>query len=52
MCTRVFPYGTLEILHPEKGNIKVNDHQVKKHFGTEDVQGMVHCCKLEPWDDE
>jgi len=52
VITRVFPYGTLEILHPEKGNLKVNGHQVKKYCGTDDVQRVVHSCDLEPCDEE
>ncbi|XP_031120382.1 uncharacterized protein LOC116023518 [Ipomoea triloba] len=31
--TKVFPYGTIQIKHPSKGEFKVNGHQVKKYFG-------------------
>ncbi|XP_031127629.1 uncharacterized protein LOC116029726 [Ipomoea triloba] len=49
---KVFPYGTLEILHPEKGRLKVNGHQIKKYYGMENLQGIVQCYRLEPWEDE
>ncbi|XP_031108442.1 uncharacterized protein LOC116012911 [Ipomoea triloba] len=52
IVTKVFPYGTLEIMHPEKGTFKVNGHQVKKYYGMENAQGIVQCCRLVPWDAE
>jgi len=37
--TKVFPYGTIEVAHPEKGNFKVNGHQLKRyHEGCVDRQ--------------
>ena len=32
---QVFPYGTVEITHPEKGTFKVNGHRLKCYFGGE-----------------
>ncbi|XP_031105222.1 uncharacterized protein LOC116010096 [Ipomoea triloba] len=52
IVTKVFPYGTLEIMHPEKETFKVNGHQVKKYYGMENAQGVVQCCRLVPWDVE
>ncbi|XP_031099701.1 uncharacterized protein LOC116003900 [Ipomoea triloba] len=52
IVTKVFPYGTLEIMHPEKGSFKVNGHQVKKYYGTENSKGTIQCCRLIPWEDE
>ncbi|XP_031120244.1 uncharacterized protein LOC116023387 [Ipomoea triloba] len=48
IVTKDFPYGTLEIMHPEKGTFKVNAHQVKKYYGMENAQGIVQCCRLVP----
>ena len=31
--TRVFPYGGVEIMHPEKGSFKVNEQRLKPYFG-------------------
>ena len=31
--TQVFPYGGVEIMHPEKGNFKVNAQRLKPYFG-------------------
>ena len=33
--TQVFPYGTIEITHPDKGTFKVNGQRVKPYFGGE-----------------
>ena len=33
--TRVFPYGGVEIMHPEKGTFKVNTQRLKPYFGSE-----------------
>ena len=30
---KVFPYGTVELYHPEKGNFKVNGHRLKHYHG-------------------
>ena len=30
---QVFPYGGVEILHPEKGRFKVNAQRLKPYFG-------------------
>ena len=30
---KVFPYGTIEIKHPEKGTFKVNGHRLKLYEG-------------------
>ena len=30
---QVFPYGGVEILHPEKGHFKVKDQRLKPYFG-------------------
>ena len=32
---QVFPYGGFEILHPEKGQFKVNAQRLKPYFGGE-----------------
>nr|GFC48015.1 reverse transcriptase domain-containing protein [Tanacetum cinerariifolium] len=31
--TKVFPYGTVELSHPDGPNFKVNGHHVKHYFG-------------------
>ena len=31
--TQVFPYGGVEIMHPEKGSFNVNVQQLKPYFG-------------------
>ncbi|GKD65375.1 reverse transcriptase domain-containing protein, partial [Tanacetum coccineum] len=31
--TQVFPYGTIELSHPDGPNFKVNGHRVKHYFG-------------------
>ena len=31
--TQVFPYGGVEIMHPKKGNFKVNAQRLKPYFG-------------------
>ena len=31
--TQVFPYGTVEVTHPEKGTFKVNGHRLKLYVG-------------------
>ena len=31
--TKVFPYGGVEIMHPEKGNFNVNEQRLKPYFG-------------------
>ena len=33
VITKVFPYGTVELHHPEKGNFKVNGHRLKHYHG-------------------
>ena len=33
MITRLFPYGSLELSHPEKGNLKVNGQRLKLYYG-------------------
>ena len=33
MVTQVFPYGTVELTHPEQGKFKVNGHRLKLYFG-------------------
>ncbi|CAH9114515.1 unnamed protein product [Cuscuta epithymum] len=33
VVSEVFPYGTVEIDHPEKGRFKVNGHHLKKYYG-------------------
>ena len=38
--TQVFPYGGVEIMHPEKGSFKVNAHRLKPYFG-----GDIHARK-------
>ena len=35
IVTQVFPYGTIEITHPDKGTFKVNGKRVKPYFGGE-----------------
>ena len=35
IVTQVFPYGTIEITHPDKGTFKVNGQRVKPYFGGE-----------------
>ena len=32
---QVFPYGGVEIMHPEKGQFKVNAQRLKLYFGGE-----------------
>ena len=32
MITQVFPYGIVELTHPEKGTFKVNGQRVKPYF--------------------
>ena len=34
--SKVSPYGTVEITHPEKGTFKVNGHRLKYYYG-EDI---------------
>ena len=31
--TQVFPYGGVEIMHPENGSFKVNAQRLKPYFG-------------------
>ena len=31
--TKIFPYGGVEIMHPEKGRFKVNAQRLKPYFG-------------------
>ena len=33
MITQVFPYGGVEVTHPEKGTFKVNGQRLKPYFG-------------------
>lgn len=33
--SKVFPYGTVELTHPEKGSFKVNGHRLKLYVGGE-----------------
>ena len=33
VITRVFPYGGVELAHPEKGNFKVNGQRLMLYFG-------------------
>ena len=33
MITQVFPYGSVELVHPEKGTFKVNGQRLKPYFG-------------------
>ena len=33
--TQVFPHGGAEIMHPEKGTLKVNTQRLKPYFGGE-----------------
>ena len=33
VITQVFPYGSVELVHPEKGTFKVNGQRVKPDFG-------------------
>ena len=35
IVTQVFPHGTIEITHPDKGTFKVNGQRVKPYFGGE-----------------
>ena len=32
---KVFPYGAVEVTHPEKGTFKVNGQMLKKYLGGE-----------------
>ena len=32
VITQVFPYGNVELTHPEKGTFKVNGQRVKPYF--------------------
>ena len=38
--TQVFPYGGVEIIHPEKGSFKVSVQQLKPYF-----EGDFHASK-------
>ena len=40
VITQVFPYGSMKLSHPEKGNFKVNGQRLKPYFG-----GAVDKCK-------
>ena len=31
--TQVLPYGAVEIMHPKKGNFKVNGQRLKRYYG-------------------
>ena len=33
MITQLFPYGSVELVHPEKGTFKVNGKILKTYFG-------------------
>ena len=33
MITQVFPYGSVELMHPERGRFKVNGQRVKIYLG-------------------
>ena len=33
LITQVFPYGSVELMHPERGQFKVNGQQVKIYLG-------------------
>ena len=35
IVVQVFPYGSVEIMHPEKGQFKVNAQRLKPYFGGE-----------------
>ena len=35
IVTQVFPYGTIEITHPNKGTFKAKGQRVKPYFGSE-----------------
>ena len=35
IVVQVFPYGGVEIMHPEKGKFKVNAQRLKPYFGGE-----------------
>ena len=35
IVTQLFPYGTIEMTHPDKGTFKVNGQRVKPYFGSE-----------------
>ena len=35
IVTQLFPYGTIEITHPDKGTFKVNGQTMKPYFGSE-----------------
>ena len=40
VITQVFPYGSVELVHPKKGSFKVNGQRLKSYFG-----GEVNKCK-------
>ncbi|XP_031131848.1 uncharacterized protein LOC116033232 [Ipomoea triloba] len=46
--TKVYPYDTLEISHPEKDIFKVNGQQVKKYYDTDVVKEKKHVFSLVP----
>ena len=33
VITQVFPYGSVELMHPERGRLKVNGKRVKLYLG-------------------
>ena len=35
--TKVFPYGTVEVTHPDKGTFKVNGQRLKLYHGEGDL---------------
>ena len=40
MITQVFPYCSVELVHPKKGTFKVNGQRLKTYFG-----GQLEKCK-------
>ena len=35
VITQVFPYGSVELMHPERGRFKVNGQRVKHYLGSQ-----------------
>ena len=45
---KVFPYGGAEIMHPKKGNFKVNTQRLKLYFGGEFHASKQNICMSTP----
>ena len=48
VVNRVFPYGTVELTHPQQGTFKVSGHRLKLYLGDNLDKSRIDTLDLQP----